>query len=213
MSLLPEYIDFKIVDGSFLHAMPYCKKNCNHKCASFYQEMHSAEAGFYRCPHGMSIYVSNKGDKRHIFTGLRIKGFYDRKVARATRSKYEIYNPVLETKQIEELAASDIALFKKQKEFEQTIMEFRDLTHETRKINGQIKNICEMFLGSDSDDSSEEESLRVIRDVFFLSYIAYNRFQSFEVLTNPTLLSRKPIQAVIYKKFDKMRKLGNCETH
>ena len=206
MPLLPVYTDSGIMDGSFLHAMPYCTKNCNDKCASFYLAMQSAEAGFYRCPHGMSVYVYNKDAERYIFTGLRIRGSYDKHAARVTQARDEIYNPVLGTKEIEELAAADIALYREQQNLQHTAVEIKDLVHETRKINGQIKNACDLFWESNGESSAEAQ-LEVIRNVHFLSYMAYNRFQYFDAWANPTLSFGDPIRAVIYKKFDKMRKL------
>ena len=60
MALLPIYKDEMLFDGSYIHALPFCLKNCkNDKCLAHYRNMISKTTGFYTCPYGLSTFVYN----------------------------------------------------------------------------------------------------------------------------------------------------------
>ena len=59
MSLLP-YWDTSgtIVDGTYFHLLPFCRKNCSsEKCKMYYEELKRVEGGSYCCPYGLSSYI------------------------------------------------------------------------------------------------------------------------------------------------------------
>jgi len=87
MPLLPHLdSENRIVDGSFFHLLPFCKKNCTKdKCQAYYNSLKNANAGSYCCPYGLSSYVYTSPEGRIIFTGLRIKGIYDKKKAKQNK--------------------------------------------------------------------------------------------------------------------------------
>lgn len=210
MHLLPIYDKDKLVDGSYIHAMPYCLKNCvNQECVMFYTRIHAAPTGFYQCPHGMSVYVLNSDTSHHIFSCLRTHGTYNKHLAKVTQSPTKIYNPVLAAEEIEALAATDISLQTEKQTLSHTATEINDLLHETRKLNGQIKNICDLFWDANASDSdyNVEELLSALRSIHVCSYMVYNRFQYLDAMINPGLSLGDPSKAVIFKKFDKMRLL------
>ena len=58
MALLPIYKDEMLFDGSYIHALPFCLKNCkNDKCLAHYRNMISKTTGFYTCPYGLSTFL------------------------------------------------------------------------------------------------------------------------------------------------------------
>ena len=210
MHLLPKYDNAKLVDGSYLHAMPYCLKNCGNKeCVAFYARISKALTGFYQCPHGMSAYVLSTDTSHHIFSCLRVHGTYNKHLAKVTQSTAKIYNPVLATEEISALASTDISLQNEKQTLSHTTSEINDLLHETRKLNGQIKNICDLFWDTNANDSDcdVEELLSAFRNIHVCSYMVYNRFQHLDAMLNPGLSLGDPSKSVIFKKFDKMRLL------
>ena len=88
MPLLP-YVEstYKLVDGDYFHLLPFCKKKCSsQKCKEHYEMLNNVGAGSYRCPYGLSSYVYASPNGKIIFTGLRIKGTYDKKKAKVTET-------------------------------------------------------------------------------------------------------------------------------
>ena len=209
MPLLPQIEKGRIVDGTYLHAMPYCLSHCKNKeCTDFYNRMQSAPTGFYQCPHGMSAYVCNVENVKYVFSGLRIHGTYNKKLAKVTQTSSNIYNPVLSTTEIEALASAEISLEKEKRILSHTTTEINDLLHETRKLNGQIKNICDIFWDTNSDEEFDSsELLSAMRNIHVCSYLVYNRFQHLDSMLNPELSLGDPARVIVYKKVDKMRKL------
>lgn len=211
MALLP-YIDATngLVDGAYFHILPFCKRHCTGaKCQEHYEKMKCAEAGSYCCPYGLSSYVYTSPAGKIIFTGLRIKGVYNKKIARIAESQEYVYNPVVEESACASIAQeAAISLFEKQ-ELEGKLEAIRDLLHETRSLNGQIKNSIDLLWETNLDEASIDHDTMVetLKNAHVSSFMISNRFSYFDSILNPSLSTGSAYPAVIFKKFDKMRKL------
>ena len=211
MALLP-YIDpvNGLVDGAYFHVLPFCKRHCTEtKCQGHYEKMKYAEAGCYCCPYGLSSYVYTSPVGNIIFTGLRIKGVYDKKKAKIAESQEYVYNPVIEESACASIAQETaISLLEKQ-ELENKLDAIRDLLHETRSLNGQIKNSIDLLweMNFDEDSIDHDTMVETLKNAHVSSFMISNRFSYFDSILNPTLSTGSAYPAVIFKKFDKMRKL------
>lgn len=211
MAILP-YIDTVngLVDGAYFHLLPFCKRHCaGSKCQEHYEKMKSADAGSYCCPYGLSSYVYASPDGKIVFTGLRIKGVYDKKKAKMTESQEYVYNPAIEEKACASIAQeAAVSLFEK-RELEGKLEAIRDLLHETRSLNGQIKNTIDLLWETNSDEANIDYDTMVetLKNVHVSSFMISNRFSYFDSILNPSLSTGGAYPAVIFKKFDKMRKL------
>ena len=86
-----------INDGTFFRLLPFCKKKClSSKCKTHYEQLKEKATGAYCCPYGLSSYIYEYSAGKIIFTGLKIKGVYDKNKAKKTECKDYIYNPVID---------------------------------------------------------------------------------------------------------------------
>lgn len=215
MSLLPRFYNSEIVDGTFIQALPYCKQHCSSQaCKRHYDKLRKEPSGFYTCPVGLSSLAFDTGKHyRIIYSGMRVRGFYDKKQAKKTQTNDEIYNPVLDKERILILAKETEFIDEKTVELSDKEESINDLLHETRKFNGQIKNICDSIWNKypediDDEDSEELSALRTaLLNIQILSYLTHSLFSYYDTISNPNLNLGSPYDAVVYKKFDKFRKL------
>ncbi len=211
MAMLP-YIDTTtgLADGAYFHLLPFCKKNCaKAKCQEHYERMQTADAGSYSCPYGLSSYVYVSPVGKIIFTGLRIKGVYDKKKSKVAESQEYVYNPVIEESACASIAQETaVSLFEKQ-ELEGKLEAIRDLLHETRSLNGRIKDSVDLLWETNFDEESIDHDTLVetLKNAHVSSFMISNRFSYFDSILNPSLSTGGAYPAVIFKKFDKMRKL------
>ena len=211
MALLP-YLDASnvVVDGAYFRLLPFCKKNCcREKCSEYYKKLKEAEAGSYCCPYGLSSYVYTSPEGKLIFTGLRIRGTYDKKKAKVTETQECVYNPVIDEEACNSIAREDAASLWEKRELEAKLEAIRDLLHETRTLNGQIKGSIDLLWETnlDEDDIDYDTMLETLKNAHVSSFMISNRFSYFDSVLNPTLSAGSFYPAVIFKKFDKMRKL------
>lgn len=210
MSILPMLCNGQLVDGNYIHLLPFCKKEyAEGKCMAFYKTIQTKVPGFYTCPYGLSVLVLEKDGEKNIFTCLRERTTYNKKLARIAQSQDNIYNPVLGAEQLTSLAQETLEIQDQKDSLTQKNKEVDDLLHETRKLNGQIKTICDLIWESmnSGKEYSIEELLNKIQDIHVCSYIIFNRFEYFDTVLNPGLSMGEPVRAIVFKKFDKMRKL------
>lgn len=211
MALLPIYKDEMLFDGSFIHALPFCLKNCkNDKCLAHYRNMISKTTGFYTCPYGLSTFVYNVScDTTFIFSGLRERSTYRKKQAAIAQSDNRVFNPVLDAEELVSLAKNECEYQQEKFGLSQKMEEVNELLHEARKLNGQIKTECDIIWENSASGTeySVDELLGIIRNIHIYSFIVYNRFQYFDTVLNPALSVGATYNAVIFKKLDKMRKL------
>lgn len=215
MSLLPCICGSDIVDGTFIRVLPYCKDNCaSGKCKEHYNKLNASAPGFYMCPSGLSslVCVSNSGD-RVIYSGIRARGFYDKKRAKVTQSTEPKYNPVLSPEELLSLAETDIRMQEKMVSVSEKEEAVKDVLHEARKFNAQIKNICDIIwdeFPENNETVSDEDINNLIKrilNIHVCSYLAYNRFAYYDISINPELSFGAPYETVVFKKFDKLRML------
>ena len=210
MSLLPTVISGELHDGNFIHALPFCLQNYNcKKCALHYANMAQKSPGFYTCPFGLTTLVYSYQNRNHIFSGLRERKTYHKKLAAITSSNSKVFNPVLNSEEILSLAENECEYCEEHQRLSQKTEEVNNLLHEARKLNGQIKTECDVIWEDHSNgkEHSCDELLGIIQNIHIYSFIVYNRFQYFDTILNPGLTVGSPYKAVIFKKFDKMRKL------
>lgn len=94
-------------------------------------------------------------------------------------------------------------------ELEGKLEAIRDLLHETRSLNGQIKNSIDLLWETNFDEAciDHDTMVETLKNAHVSSFMISNRFSYFDSILNPTLSMGSTYPAVIFKKFDKMRKL------
>lgn len=202
------YLDLQgnIVDGAYIRLLPFCIKKCSSdKCKKYYERLKEAGIGGYCCPYGLASYVYISPIGKVILTGLRIRGIYDKKQSKIVASQEHVYNPVIDV-EVCNLVAQQIVESMCEKN---TIEAIEDLLHETRSLNGQIKNAIDFLWETDTNEDNIdcEALIETLKNVHVSSYMISNRFSYFDSVLNPALSIGSPYSAVIFKKFDKMRKL------
>lgn len=210
MALIPLMNNGILEDGAYIHILPFCKNNCSKgKCASYYAQLQDSTPGVYPCPYGLSSIVYSTPTEKLIFSGLRIRGIYDKKRAKVTECDQVIYNPQISEESCLAIAnevaqgrAEKVALQKK-------IEAINDLLHETRTLNRNIKDSIDEIWDVQKNEEEIEYAtlLTLLKNAHVNSYLIYNRFSYFDSILNPTLSASSPFSHVIFKKFDKMRKL------
>lgn len=216
MSLLPKFEKDQITDGSLIKTLSYCFKHCkSDKCKKYYEELSLAKTGFYTCPLGLSSYVYDTNGQKRIFSGFRVKETYLKEKSKFFNDK-DIYNPILNTSQAQNIINEDIDLLSNQTKLSEEKFLIDELLHETRKMNGQIKNICDIIWDSSMlcsktnlpcNDPFLLQLIDHIRHIHIYSYMTFNRFSFYDLMVNPNLEKSRFYNTVIYKKFDKMRLL------
>ena len=211
MPILP-YLNSEneVVDGSSFHLLPFCRKNCSSlKCKAYYDRLRSCDSGSYCCPHGLSSYVYISDEERIIFTGLKIKGIYDKNKAKSTATKDYVYNPIIEEDSCKAIIQEYAISIHEKRTLETKLEAIRDLLHETRSLNGQIKNSIDILWENNGDEDSIERTvlIEMLKNAHVSSFMISNRFSYFDSILNPALATNSRYSAVIFKKFDKMRKL------
>lgn len=211
MSFLP-YIDEtgNLIDGACFHLIPFCIKNClRGKCKDYYATLKDAKAGSYRCPYGLSSYVYSSPMGRMIFSGLRIKGKYDKTKAKNIRTPECVFNPIVSEDVCSSIVHEAIFSECEKRELEEKLEAIQDLLHETRSLNGRIKVLIDSLWESNLDEDNIERAklFETLKSVQVSSVMISNRFSYFDSVLNPTLLAGEAYPAVVFKKFDKMRKL------
>ncbi len=213
MSLLPFLSSNDCpVDGTLFQLPPFCKSRCNSaKCKKHYEKLKESDSGSYCCPYGLSSYVFVSKERHYIYTGLRIKGVYNKEKSKIADSNEYIYNPAICEHVCATIAQEDVATLLEKRKLEMKLEAIRDLLHETRSLNGQIKNSIDTLWDSysDSDEVSIDNNklIETLKNVHVSSFMISNRFSYFDSVINPALSIGGPYQAVIFKKFDKMRRL------
>ena len=217
MSLVP-YLDSakKIVDGTYILALHFCKENCQkEKCKAFYEDLLvNADNGFYKCPYGLSVYLKTINDEKRIFISLREQNTYTKKNKRFLNEK--VYNPVLGKEQLENLINASISTDISNEQVSNTQKSVDSMVHELRKLNAQIKEHCDSIFSNygDKDELYQlgpEEYKKLfdrLKTLYVISTMINTRYSLYSYEKNPDVLTLStPINTNIYKKFDKCRKV------
>lgn len=211
MSLFPYVSPMGLIeDGECFQLLPFCKKKCTStKCKEYYHNLRSQNIGAYCCPYGLSSYVYCENGKKMIFTGLKIKGVYNKKQSNLTENKSITYSPIISENLCRSIAREIVVSTLEKETLESKLDAIRDLLHEARTLNGQIKNSidCLWETHNSEDDINNQTLVDTLKNVHVSSFMISNRFSYFDSILNPALSIGDPYPAVIFKKFDKMRKL------
>lgn len=211
MSLLP-YVSKTgdLIDGEYFHLLPFCKANCHgKKCVDHYKIMACSDTGAYCCPYGLSSYVYSSPDGKRVFTGLRIKGVYNKKRAKIAESKEYIYNPTVDSASCGAIVQEEAISHIEMESLKSKLAAVEDLLHEARSLNSQIKNSIDLLWETNTDEDSIDYDMLIttLKNAHVSSFMIANRFSYFDSVLNPALSLGEPYSAVVFKKFDKMRKL------
>lgn len=160
-------------------------------------------------PFRIILYVYATQSAKIIFSGLRIRGSYNKKKSKVTTTEKIIFNPVMSEENCFSIAKEASKSIDEKSELEQKLEAIRDLLHETRSLNTQVKNTIDQLweVNPNEEDIECDVLLNALKNVHICSYMISNRFSYFDSVLNPSLSLGTPYQHVIFKKFDKMRKL------
>ncbi len=203
--------------GEYIEPIGFCTANCSkEKCFDHYNRLIKKEKGnFYTCPFGMSSYLANDGS---VFTCMRERNSYNKKLASKIRNNNErVYNPILESSQLISLINVSYKIRNEEQLLTEKKASIDSISHEVKQLNAQIKEKCDVLLQSNklSDFTSEftyrdrqlfEEEIKTI---FVSSSMIASRFSLYDYERNPSTLSQGSYPCVVYKKFDKIRKILN----
>lgn len=206
----------EIEDGHYIEALNFCKCHCGvGRCKDFYEKIKRGPlvTQFCTCPYGMSVYISAI-DKR-IYCSMREKSTYNKNQAKNIADVTQPYNPVLNAEQLLNLinAAQVIRLGKNA--LEEKSMMVEGVSHEVKKLNGQIferSDLALSILNSVDEEtgilSEDKETLiELIRTIYLSSSMIASRYAMFDYERNPSALARTQFDCCIYKKFDKLNRI------
>jgi signal transduction histidine kinase len=219
--MLPSIQNGKLVNGSYIKILPFCEKNhCKGKCRDFYNGIATMRNGFYACPYGMSVYVSEVDSIKTVFTCFRERNSYKKIKAKALRTDVKIYNPLLNREQIFDLIKSHTTLQSQINKIEERTDVVNSIVHEIRKLNLQIREHAEHLASTYAlDEETADVAINFqdlserVRSILSCSNIVYGRFSIFDYSSNPTAFSKEArLNVTVYKKFDKFRKIFKNHT-
>ena len=184
MALLPMIKDGTLNDGTYIHLLPFCKFNCSKgKCAKYYERISQEASGVFCCPYGLSSYVFKSRTHNIVFSGLRIRGQYDKAKAKSINPDQNIYNPLLSEENVLALVQETAIGIDEQESFQKKLDEINDLLHETRTLNGRVKATIDSLWENNEDETSisREELLTTLKNVHVSSHMISNRFAYFDL--------------------------------
>lgn len=202
----------EISQGIEIKACDFCCKNCatNQKCQAFYKKLITQEDGEYQCPFGFVVSCfSDEFKEKYIFTGLRLEGKYDSKLA-DPKIKQSTGDKVGFRKITEEELKRYQMYYLEYKESVEAYANLKnfieDIFHDMRKFNGQIKNKSEILCR----DSANNRKLRKFNDTV-QNVRAICAFMTLRLNAYDFIYNEVPMDATektsynIYKMFDKVR--------
>lgn len=205
----------EIEDGSYIRALDFCQRNCNKgRCKIFYDNIKSGplSSGFLTCPYGMSVYVSALDQQ--IYCSMRERDTYNKKLSKNIADARKPYNPVLPAEQLYCLiqASQVITLGKKKLDEKKAVVD--SISHEVKKLNGQIMEHSDLALSllKPDDDAvpSTENIAKVyeeLRSIFLSSSMISSRYTLFDYEKNPDVLKGTLVEMSIHKTFYKLSKI------
>ena len=203
-SILPISKNFKnIPEDGLIYKLPdFCTNKFNDDCREHYKK---CPEGFSQCPYGFSTYLHNLDGRTIKWTGIRVKGFYDKKKfekrERAKRlrvfSKEEV--EYFKTTNVHLVKRLDVVLDDKivhaAKKMEIAEKHTANSFHEIRPLNARIKSTISMMksiLGTLKKDLTEEYKLlkNHLYAIDNSSRLISNRMNLRDFLTNPSLATQ-----------------------
>lgn len=205
--ILPTIKNDEFIEGEVVKAMPRCaNKYCKEACEKFYSKIRSLQDGFYQCPTGYTVLKYSTEDKISVYSGLRVKGFYDKKKVEKFEksSEYFVLTPDLCLKLVEldrEVKSIEDEL-KRQKEIH------KDLLHDIRKLDSMVKNKAEEIVGLHNGEDDEETRIIIqkVKNIQAMEELISCKYSVYDLVSNIDLLRMGNKSWVsVYKKFDKVR--------
>lgn len=215
--LLPTRILGSIEDGAFIKALEFCKKNCNTGCCrTFYDNISSSDYNkFIICPHGMSVFVFNDGDKTIPFVCLRCRDYYNKNKAKQINNPEDqiAYNPLLDADNLLELINYSVQSQYESNQFYEKRTSLESISHEAKKLNAQVKDRSDAILQSYNIENIDSITPQDVRDIiekvktiYVCSSMINMRFSLLNYEKNPQVLQQGAMYSCnIYRKFDKTR--------
>lgn len=203
--MLPMIVGEIFEDGFTINAMPKCESKYNKDgCKNFYEKLYVKEDGFYQCPSGYSVYKKTLQGEVVFYSGLRIKGYYNRK-----KQNVCVKNTIISAELFEKLLLANEQLNKAKNElqFEKEIQ--KDLLHDVRKLDGLIKTKTEELINLHQHESEESDLYSVIQKVKNISAmeeLITCKYSVYDLVSNIDVLSMgNKVRVSVYRKFDKVR--------
>ncbi|MBO5388953.1 MAG: sensor histidine kinase [Lachnospiraceae bacterium] len=207
-SILPSICEGYFFDGEMIHAMPRCcEKFCKEGCKVFYDKLAKTEDGYYMCPSGFTVYKRTLQDKVIFYSGIRVKGFYNKKKKfdNEINEKYPIINERL----FEIIMETDDKYREVADELEMQKGLHKDLLHDIRKLDGIIKNKAEEILNQYEEKNSKEEIndiIKRVKNIQAMEELIACKYSVYDLVSNIDVLGMGNKNWVsVYKKFDKVR--------
>lgn len=206
-----------IEDGCFIKALDFCKKNCNTgSCRIFYDNISASDYNkFVVCPHGMSVFVFNDGDKTIPFVCLRCRNYYNKNKAKQINNLENriVYNPLLDAENLLELINYSVRSQYESNQFYEKRTSLESISHEAKKLNAQVKDRSDNILQSYNIENVDSITPQDVRDIiekvktiYVCSSMINMRFSLLNYEKNPQILRQGAIYSCnIYRKFDKTR--------
>ena len=202
----------EFVDGKYIQALTFCQAHYKAgKCCDFYNSVRERNLeGFFTCPYGMSVYYLPSNNI--IYTSFREKETYNSRLAKnIAKQENIVYNPKQNKEQLQEL----INLTTEYLQIDEKKVVVDSISHEVKKLNGQIKEHCDVIFstynlddGEGMDALSKQNLMEEIRTIYVSSSMIFSRFSLYDYEKNPSALSRgASFECNVYKKFDKIRKI------
>ncbi|MDC5008406.1 ATP-binding protein [Acinetobacter baumannii] len=187
-------------DGLFFSVPNFCKSKFNSKKCSNYYASIKDKIGIHTCPYGLNSY--NESYTNTIFTGIRIKGYYkpcntpDDFIPAIPFSYFN--NSIQRIKKV--------VLPRVSNEVDEN-PEYIDFSiHEIRKINDQIKSLCEDISPLNNLEKIKEKTETILA----CSNLTSTRLNVFDFERNPELINtNNNLKIAFYKKFTKASKCLN----
>ncbi len=197
----------EIKDGIFFKSTSCCFEN-KKACLEFYKGI-LGKKGFFQCPKGLSSYSTGE---KHIFTSLRIEGFYDN--SKISRIKGKPYLPTLPKSQfLSSVKMAERMLTEGDINQNNSTHQDRDVIdfslHEIRRFNVQIKRFSEeILLHFEKNNGSDSNYVKPkVQSIFASSSLISTRLDIFDFDSNPeSLTSHNPFFTEVFKKFDKAKR-------
>ncbi len=207
----------ELTDGILIKASDYCKRNCigNEKCQQHYQQIFGKTPGNYICPYGFVSRVFQDADgESYIFTGMRLIGFYNSKLAdpkvKGTGS------------QGKEERKTNIKLIEAElQDYVDYYLEYRasveahdnlkgfveNIFHDIRKFNAQLKQKSTRLFGkANSGNKGAGQFLELAQNIQSICSFMSLRLNAYDFTYNEELLdSTEPSSYNMHKIFHKAK--------
>ena len=207
--------DGSLTAGKYIIPLSFCVKNhCKSKCREFYERLALKERdNFYTCPFGMSVYITAAGT---ISTCMRERGTYVKEKAKALQKDENVYNPVLDAKQLITLINASTSNYEAEQALNEKRASIDSISHEVKQLNAQIKDNSDIILQTyrldeenvqltPSDISALQEKIRTI---YVSSSMIASRFSLYDYEKSPQALTQgRAYSCNVYGKFNKIRKI------